>query len=61
MGFRSRTTSMIVSVLIMAIAWEASEAGLVRDLTGTFQGKIVVSIFIVILGTVIGAILSGGN
>lgn len=61
MGVRSKITSLIISGLIMAIIWEISESGAIRNVTESFVGKIGISIFVIILAGILGSILSGGK
>jgi len=61
MGIRASATSLLVSIILMAIVWELSESGAIRNVTGNFFGKIVFSIFIVGIGWIITFFLSGGK
>jgi len=45
----------------MAIMWELSESGAIRQLTGSFVGKIIVSFLVVVVGSIIAVFLSGGK
>ena len=59
MGVKSGFLNIIITAVCMAVAWAISEIGVLKSVSNNFLGKIVICLFVVVIGKVITYVLGG--